>query len=454
MPLAAAGLLVACARTPNVAAYLANPGGRRLRRAILGSQRSLSRLQRKALLADLTPDQRADALQRQLTFQRALSGSPLVSGNRIRLLRDGEEALPAMFAAMQSARDHINLEFFILQDVVCHGTRLSDLLLDRLRHGVQINIIYDAWGSKATPNAMFDKLRAAGARVLVFNPIDPLATRVGWSPNNRDHRKILVVDGKVALTGGVNLEKVYENPRGAGIPDDGDAMKAHWRDTAIQVEGPAVADLQRLFFSTWQDQNGEPVAQANYFPALRTCGDETVRIIGSAPGEKRPLYFISLITAVLSSNTRVWLSTGYFVPPHSERRQFRQTARRGVDLRFVVPSHSDVESAVYAARAAYGRLLEAGARIYEMRTSVLHSKLATVDGVWSVIGSSNLDRRSVVFNNEVDVIILGRDTAAQVESFLRQDMENSHPITLAEWRRRPLGERLQELQARLWEYWM
>ena len=453
MPLAAAALLVAVARAPQVAAYLSVPGGR-LRRAILGSHRSLNRWQRKALLADLTPDQRVDALQRQLTFQRALSESPLVSGNRIRLLRDGEQALPAMFAAMETARDHINLEFFILQDVVCHGTQLSDLLLDRLRHGVQVNIIYDAWGSKGTPRVMFDKLRDAGAQVLAFNPFDPRVTRVGWSPNNRDHRKILVVDGKLGITGGVNLEKVYENPKHAGIPDDGDAMKAHWRDTAIQIEGPAVANLQRLFFSTWNDQNGNPVRQAHYFPALRRCGDETVRIMGSAPGDTRPLYFISLMTAVLGADRRAWLSTGYFVPPHTERKQFYRTARRGVDLRFVLPSHSDVELAVYAARAAYGDLLRSGAQVYEMQTSVLHSKLATVDGVWSVVGSSNLDRRSVVFNNEVDVIILGRDTAAQVETFLCRDMEASRRITLAAWRRRPIAERLGELQARLWEYWM
>ena len=453
LPLAAAALLVAYARAPTISSSLAVSDGR-LRRALLGSHRSLGRWQRKALLADLTPDQRADSLQRQLTFQRALSDSPLITGNRIQLLRDGEQALPAMFDAMESARDHINLEFFILEDVVCHGTRLSDLLLDRLRHGVRVNIIYDAWGSKTTPREMFDKLRDAGAQVLAFNPIDPRTMRVGWSPNNRDHRKILVVDGRIGMTGGVNLEKVYENPKHAGLPDDCDATKAHWRDTAIRIEGPAVAELQRLFLSTWHGQNGEPKKPARYFPALPRRGDETVRIMGSAPGDKRPLYFISLMTAVLGADTRAWLSTGYFVPPHLERKQFRRTARRGIDLRFVLPSHSDVESAVYAARAAYGRLLRAGAKIYEMQTSVLHSKLATVDGVWSVVGSSNLDRRSVVFNNEVDVVILGRDTAAQVERFLSKDMEDSKRITLPAWRRRPIAERLGELQARLWEYWM
>ncbi len=453
LTLAAATLLAACARTPDLASYLSADLAR-LRRAILGTHRPLSASQRRALLADLSPTQRADALQRQLAFQQALSESPLVSGNQVHLLRDGEQALPAMFDAMRSARDHINLEFFILDDVVCHGTPLSELLLDRLRHGVRVNIIYDAWGSHATPTEMFDTLRSAGARIVAFNPVNPLVQRVAWSPNRRDHRKIIVVDGKIGFTGGINLEKVYENPRAAGLPADGDALSAYWRDTAVRIEGPAVAEMQKLFFGTWRQQKAPAAQPARYFPPLTRRGDETVRIIGSAPGEKRPLYFISLMTAVVSANERVWLSTGYFVPPHLERKQFYRAAKRGVDLRLVLPSHSDVEAAVYAARAAYGDLLEAGTKIYELQTAVLHSKLATVDGVWSVIGSSNLDRRSVVFNNEVDVIILGRQTARQVEAILRRDMTQSARITLAEWRHRSLGERLHELQARLWRSWM
>ena len=166
------------------------------------------------------------------------------------------------------------------------------------------------------------------------------------------------------------------------------------------------------------------------------------------------MYFISFERAVRAADKRIWLSSGYFVPPHQEREDLTKAARRGVDLRLVVPSHSDVEGAVFAGRAAYGDLLEAGARIYEMQNAVLHSKLAVVDGVWTAIGSSNLDRRSVVFNNEVDAIILGADTAAQVEAVLQRDMAASAPVTLAAWRARSLNERFEEFEARLWEYWM
>jgi cardiolipin synthase len=183
-------------------------------------------------------------------------------------------------------------------------------------------------------------------------------------------------------------------------------------------------------------------------------GVQTVRIIGSEPGDHRPLYYLSLETAIRAAERRIWLSSGYFVPPHQEREDLTKAARRGVDVQLVLPSRTDVQSAVYAGRAAYGDLLESGAQMFEMRNAVLHSKLAVVDGVWTAIGSSNLDRRSVVFNNEVDAIVLGTDTGLQVQALLQRDMAESKPITLQAWRQRSFNERLRELRARLWEYWM
>jgi cardiolipin synthase len=331
---------------------------------------------------------------------------------------------------------------------------MSDLLIGRLAAGIAVNVIYDAYGSQATPTALFDRLREAGARVVAFNPINPLAALAGRSPNNRDHRKIMIVDGRIGFIGGINLARVYENQPADGVPADGDANHAYWRDTATEIRGPAAAELQRLFFATWKDQKGDPVRAAHYFPPLPKLGVQTVRIIGSAPGEHRPLYYLSLETAIRAAAHRVWLSSGYFVPPHQEREDLARTARRGVDLRLVLPSHSDVQDAVYAGRAAYGDLLEVGARIYEMRNAVLHSKATVVDGVWTSIGSSNLDRRSVVFNNEVDAIVLGTDTASQVQALLQRDMADSRQILLQHWQDRSLEERVRELRARLWQYWM
>src|SRR5579859_1018636 len=416
----AAAVLQACAAVPDVNEYLGN----------------------------------ADPLQRHYAMQQALDGGSLVFGNQTQLLKDGAQAFPAMFEAMAQARDHINLEYFIFEDVSSNGQQLSDLLIDKLSHGVAVNIIYDAYGSQDTPSALFDGLRRAGAKVVEFNPINPLGALTGHSPNDRDHRKIMVVDGHIGFTGGINLSKDYENPPSAGVPADGDTAHAYWHDTAIEIQGPAVAELQKLFFATWKKQNGPPFDQANYFPPLARQGVQTVRIIGSSPGDQRPWYFISLESAVRGARQRLWLCTGYFVPPHQEREDIGKAARRGVDVRLVVPSHTDVQAAVYAGRAAYGDLLEDSARIYEMQNAVLHSKLATADGVWTAIGSSNLDRRSVVFNNEVDAIVIGSDTASQVEALLQQDMAMSRQMSLQGWEHRPIGERLDELKARLWQYWM
>jgi cardiolipin synthase A/B len=400
------------------------------------------------------PQGSTDPLQRHFALQQALGGGALVDGNRTALLNDGAQAFPAQFRAMAQARSHINLEYFILEDISSGGTTLSELLINRLRRGVAVNIIYDAYGSRDTPPALFSALRDAGARIVTFNPLDPTTLLKGRSLNDRDHRKITVVDGKIGFIGGINLARAYENPPSAGVPADGDTQHAWWRDTALEIHGPAVAELQKLFFDTWTKQNGPRVQSADYFPGIAREGVQTVRIIGSSPGDNQPLYYLSLESAIRAATARIWLGSGYFVPPHQEREDLAKAARRGVDLRIVAPSHSDVESAVYAARASYGDLLESGAHIFEMQDAVLHSKVATVDRVWTAVGSSNLDRRSVVFNNEADAIVLGAETANQVEAVLARDMRLSAPITLQAWRDRPLGERLDELDARLWQYWM
>jgi cardiolipin synthase A/B len=444
-------VLTGCASVPDIRAALRDGT---LRRRLLGGPSPLTRGESERVIGTIPEAIRGDALQQQYALQAALSQAPLVFGNSATLLRGGPQALPALFDAIAAARDHVNLEYFTLDDVRWGGTGVSDLLLSALGRGVRVNLIHDDYGSRTTPGAFFATLQRAGARIVAYNPLDPLEAGAGWSPNDRDHRKIAVIDGRVGFTGGINLDKVYENPPEAGLPADGNMNHAYWRDVMMRIDGPAVAELQKLFFGTWTAQKGPTVSPADYFPALRRTGVQTIRIIGSSPGDDRPLYYVSLMTAVRNARRSVMLSSGYFVPPHQELEDLRAAARSGIDLRIVTPSHSDVEDAVYAARASYGDLLEAGAHIYEMQGAVLHAKLATVDGVWSVVGSSNLDRRSIVFNNEVDAIVLGHDTAAQVEDVLRHYIADSREVALARWSRRPLGERWRELTARLWEYWM
>jgi cardiolipin synthase len=436
--LAAAGLLSRCAAVPKVGGLSAHEVGMR------GPKD-------QPALTDLSD---TDALQQQYDLQRGLSASPIVFGNQVTLLTSGAETFAEIFKAIGGARDSINLEYFILADVESGGVRLSDLLLNRLAAGVKVNMIYDAFGSSDTPGAFFQRLREAGAKVLEFNPTDPFLARVGWAPNDRDHRKIAVIDGRIGFTGGVNLDLAYENPPSAGVPADGNTRHAFWRDTAVRIEGPAVAELQKLFFGTWREQKAPAADKADYFPQLSRVGVQTIRIIGSSPGNDEPLYYASLMTAMRNARRRVWLCSGYFVPPHDEREELTRIARSGVDVRIVAPAFSDVESAVFAARAAYGDLLKYGAHIYEMRDSVVHAKLALVDDTWTAVGSSNLDRRSVVFNNEVDAVILGHETAAQVEKLLLYYMSVAPEVDRDKWRNRSLHERVEELKARVWQYWM
>jgi len=391
----------------------------------------------------------ADDLQVQRAVQQAIDRTPPFDGNRVDLLRDGAQAFPAMFAAMRQAKDSINLEYYTFDDVRSGGLTLGDVLIDRLRHGVAVSVIYDAYGSNATPRAFIERLARAGAVMVAFNP-NPLARGKLDSPNNRDHRKIMVIDGRIAFTGGINLDHVYENPAPSGAAS-GDTDHAYWRDTAVRITGPAVAGLQRAFFDTWSKQNGPPLRPRNWFPALVPTDDETVRILASEPGDDQPLYYVWQLHALHAARRSISLSTGYFVPTHQEREELAKAARRGVRVRLVLPGRGDSEDSIASGRAAYGDLLEAGVKIYEVQHAVLHSKFVIIDGVWMAIGSSNFDRRSAIFNNEIDAIVLGT-RVADGEALLNQDMELSREIDLPSWRARPVGERLREWRARLWEF--
>ncbi|MDO9708725.1 phospholipase D-like domain-containing protein [Paracraurococcus lichenis] len=397
------------------------------------------------------PDGPADPMERHALVAEALDGAPLTEGNKVDVLDGGGAAFAAIFRAIAEARDYVHLEYYTLEDVLVPGTmgpHLFDLLAVKLRQGVAVNLIHDGFGSSATPAGAFEALRAAGARVIVFNPMDPLEAKRGWAPNARDHRKIMVVDGRIGATGGVNLSRVYQNPcQVETAPQDPET--ACWRDTALRIEGPAVASLQRLFLETWSKQGGEPLPRRDWFPRLDARGPARVRILGSAPGEKEPRYYVTLMSAIAAARQRIWLCTGYFVPTWQQRRALRAAARRGVQVRLLLPSVSDAPPALDAQHAAYDDMLEAGIGIREVQGAILHAKLAVVDGVWSAIGSSNLDRRSVAWNNEVDAVVLGSDTAARLEALLQRDWERAKPVTLAEWEARGLGERIREQTSRL-----
>ena len=446
------GALGGCASVPNVEPVInqsANAGEPQL----VGARGPLSVEQSKAALDKLraqAPD--SDILQRHLAIENAVAESPLVTGNRTRILRDGAATFSAMFAAIKSARDHINLEYYIVEDVESDGEHLGDLLIAKRAAGIQVNVIYDSYGSNATPAAFFERLKAGGVSVVDFNPINPLqANAAVGSPNDRDHRKIMVVDGATAIVGGVNLSATYEaHPLAksgavAGKPTE------FWRDTDLQIEGPVVAQLQKLFLEHWSAQKGPALDEAKFFPKVPSKGNEIIRVLGSTPKDGVPRYYVTVLSAIRNAEQRIQMATAYFVPTQKEIDDLVADAKRGVDIRLLLPGESDSDLALTVGRSYYRQLLEAGVKIFETRNEVLHSKVAVIDGVWTIIGSSNFDRRSVLFNDEVDAVVLGANTGQQIEAMFEDDFKDATPIELATWVDRPLSVKIKEMIFATWQ---
>ncbi len=396
-----------------------------------------------------------DILQKHLAMEQAINiDSPLVLGNNLTLLQDGPATYQAMFAAMREAKDHIHLETYIFEDDDI-GRQFADLLLERQAAGIQVNLIYDSVGCLNTPKEFFERLRAGGIHVLEFNPVNPLAgKKKEWLLNNRDHRKLLVVDGRIAFIGGINISETYSSGSSSRSARKKGVKPAGWRDTHLQIEGPVVAEFQKLFLDTWSKQKGPPVTAKNHFPALDKQGDDIVRAIGSASADPYSLIYLTLMSAIDSAEQRIYLTNAYFVPDPQLVKALTDAAQRGVEVKLVLPSHTDSWATFHAGRSHYSKLLRAGVKIYERRGAVMHSKTASIDGVWSTIGSTNLDWRSFLHNDEINAAILGRNFSRQMDAMFARDLAESDAIDLERWEQRSLMLRLKEGAARLAEYWL
>jgi cardiolipin synthase len=377
----------------------------------------------------------------------ATLGGPLVGGNRAELLVDGPETHGAMFAAIAGARASVNLETYILEDDEV-GDRLARLLLDKRAQGVVVNVLYDSLGSLATRREYFERLRAGDVAVCEFNPVSPLRASVGLGINNRNHRKILVVDGTSAFTGGINISGVYS----AGSAGSGRSRSAGWRDTHVTVAGPVVADFQRLFLATWARQGCPGPEEAAYFPPLPARGARAMRLVAGDPEAGESETQRAILAAVGSAQQRAWLTYGYFVPDPPTLAALTAAARRGVDVRLALPGFSDFWAPLHAGRSHYDTLLAAGVRIHERQDRLLHAKTAVVDGVVTSIGSTNLDWRSFVHNFEADLLVLDAGFGERMEQLFAADVAASREITLAAWRARGMESRGREWLARRFAY--
>ena len=413
----------------------------------------------------------SNIFERHLALEEAIAGSPLTVGNEVVLLQDGPATYNAMLTAIAAAKDHINMETYILDDDAV-GQTFAQALIEKQRLGVQVNLIRDSAGTFSTPSQFFQTLIDHGVNVLEFNPVNPLAARKTWALNQRDHRKLLIIDGRIAFLGGINISSVYSGGSfGSGNkgavkrpvsgttklsqPAIGDANSAlAWRDTDLQLRGPVVAEFQKLFLETWEKQRGRPLAKKDYFPQLEIVGNQVVRAIGSAPEEPFSLIYATLLSAINNAESSVYLTNAYFAPDPQLLRALKDAARRGVDVKLILPSQTDSWLVFHAGRRYYSRLLGAGVKIYQRRGVILHSKTALIDGVWATIGSTNLDWRSFLHNQEVNAVVLGPEFGAQVKAMFDKDLAASDEILRARWGRRGLKLRAKELFARAWEYWL
>lgn len=385
-------------------------------------------------------------LRTQLTVTGALPGhKPLVVGNRTRLLVDGPASLKAMTRAILSARDTIDMETYIFADDKL-GRALANLLIEKQKAGVQVNLIYDSIGSLDTPDTFFQRMKDAGIRVIEFNPVNPLKAERGWKINSRDHRKLLIVDGRTVFTGGVNVSDGYSS---SSFGRHRHAKRPPWRDTEVEITGPVAHYFQEIFFADWKNQGGPQLDKRDYFPRIGVYGTQVVRAISSeAEGEPNRVY-IALISAISNAQRSVHLTAAYFAPDPQLLHALTSAARRGVDVTLILPSRSDFWPVLYTGRSYYHELLAAGVKIYERNHALLHAKTAVIDGIWATIGSTNLDWRSLSLNAEVNAVIIGRDFSNQMERLFQRDLHQSRKITLSYWNHRSLLERIKEMFGRM-----
>jgi cardiolipin synthase A/B len=386
-----------------------------------------TRLRRRVagLINDPPPTAIAVQLPGQMT-PYARSVQRWRTGGDVAVLRDGGETYPAMLAALATAQRMICFETYILA-ADRTGDRFKAALIERARAGVAVRIIYDAVGSFGLPESWVGELRSAGCEVIDFNPISPWRRRFRLS--HRDHRKIIVVDDRVGFTGGLNIANEY-----AAVEDDGGG----WHDTHCRVTGPVVVDLARMFRSTWLRCGGTSyppsVAPASYAP---TTGGALIRLLDNTRRRQRTAVRRAYLHVIKAARKLVMIENAYFLPDRGLRRALTKAAARGVDVRILVPGNSDVRMVAWAMLYVLRRLARRGVKIFLWRGPMMHAKTATVDALWSTIGSYNFDAQSRFNNLEVTLEILDPATGQALVNTFERDIANADPFDEQAWLRMP-----------------
>lgn len=395
-------------------------------------------------------------LDYHLAAMQEIGAPPLLTGNSVQLLIDGPRTYQAMFGAIENARRYILVESFIFEEAIEGDRRLSELLRDASRRGVRVYIVYDAIGSLATPKEFLESLRHENIALCAFNPLNPLDERFAGL-NHRDHRKIVVVDGEQAYAGGINFSEAYRiasrQARRQGFSKR-QAIEEGWRDTHIGIRGTGAWHLEQLFRETWvRAECAEVIEPTESGDAVRG-GDTLIQIIASTPEDDQNVIYATLLSVITYAQKSVDVTMAYFVPDDQLEKALRDAAKRGVTVRLILPAYSDFSGVFYAGRAHYHDLLASGVKLYELESAFLHSKSIVVDGVWSSIGSTNFDWRSFVHNDEINVCVIDEGFAREMQQMFSADLSESREITLAEWKKRPLRQRLKEWFWLPLQYWL
>jgi len=356
-----------------------------------------------------------------------------LGGNEAELLRDGEEAFPALLSAIGGARESVLLEFYAFSDDSI-GRAVADLLMEKAREGVAVYLIYDSVGSILTERDFFLKLAAAGVKVAEFRPV--IYWKPYWNWIKRDHRKTICVDGRTAFVGGFNITE-HDAPKSMG--------GRGWKDNAVRLQGPAVGAVEALFWEAWAGWCA-PVDGSVIPPGKPAqpgpAGRKQVSVVFAGGIRNVRSIRRSYRYAIDRASEYIYITNAYFLPDRLVYRRLIKAARRGVDVRVIAPLETDHPFVRWASWSMYAHMIKNGIKIYEWQGPILHSKAAVIDGAWSSVGSHNLDHRSLHYNLEVNLNIYGREFGAGMARAFRDDLKKCRPVTLAEVRRRPLTAKL------------
>jgi cardiolipin synthase len=364
------------------------------------------------------------------TFVRTMGnllGPPLLEGNKIRTLQNGDEIFPAMLGAIRSAKRNITFENFLFREGEV-SDEFAEALAERARAGVTVHFLQDALGCDCVDGRAMRLLKRSGVRVEIFRFVH-FATI-----NFRTHRKILVVDGKLGFIGGVGIADDWKgNGRTRGL----------WRDTHYQVEGPAVAQLQQAFIDNWLETRAELLHGDPYFPKLEPAGHLLCHAFKSSAGEGSDSARLMLLVSIAAARKNIRIANAYFIPDDLCRRTLVEALQRGVRVEIITPSSdTDAKTVRAVGKTRWGPLLEAGARFYEYQPARFHCKYLLVDDCWASVGSANLDNRSLSLNEEANLNVLDKDWVAEHARIFDEDKNQSREITLRDWRNRPWSERI------------